>query len=224
MIAERLGADRAEVAVGFGDRLLAAFVGVGVAIARGAVGAHRQRLAACRGRARPRRRRPGAARVSAPTWLSYCSQIQRAAGEVGAGHQLEQVRADVGAFRHVAERLDLRPGLVLVAADVRAVVAAALRRRAGRAGCRTRPRRSHSSTMWPVSVTSPITAKSSSHLWKIASASPSRPGLSTISMRSWLSRQHHLVGRHARLRGTAPCSCRAGCRRRPCSPSRPTTR
>jgi hypothetical protein len=45
----------------------------------------------------------------------------------------------------------------------------------------------HSSTMWPVSVTSPITAKSSSHLRKIASASASRPGLSTISMRSWLS-------------------------------------
>src|SRR4051794_17993188 len=35
---KRLRADRAEVAVGFGDRLLPAFNGVGVAIARGAVG------------------------------------------------------------------------------------------------------------------------------------------------------------------------------------------
>ena len=29
-------------------------------------------------------------------------------------------------------------------------------------------------------------------------------------------REHHLVGRHAGLRGRAPGSCRAGCRRRPC--------
>ena len=41
--------------------------------------------------------------------------------------------------------------------------------------------------MWPVSVTSPITAKSSSHLRKIASAIGSLPGFSTMSMRSWLS-------------------------------------
>jgi len=36
-----------------------------------------------------------------------------------------------------------------------------------------------------VSVTSPITAKSSSHFLKIASASASRPGFSTINIRSW---------------------------------------
>ena len=46
----------------------------------------------------------------------------------------------------------------------------------------------HLSTRWPpsgpASVTRPITAKSSSHLRKIASASASRPGLSTISIRS----------------------------------------
>lgn len=36
-------------------------------------------------------------------------------------------------------------------------------------------------------LTSPITAKSSSHLRKIASAMASLPGLSTMSMRSWLS-------------------------------------
>ena len=40
------------------------------------------------------------------------------------------------------------------------------------------------STMRPVSVTRPITAKSSSHFLKIASASASRPGWSTISIRS----------------------------------------
>src|SRR3546814_8215407 len=38
--------------------------------------------------------------------------------------------------------------------------------------------------MRPVSVTVPMTAKSSSHLWKIAAANSSRPGFSTISMRS----------------------------------------
>ena len=41
--------------------------------------------------------------------------------------------------------------------------------------------------MRPVSVVSPITAKSSPHLVKIASAVGSEPGLSTMSMRSWLS-------------------------------------
>ena len=36
-----------------------------------------------------------------------------AAGYVGACHQLEQVGRDVGAFRHFAQRLYLRPGLIL---------------------------------------------------------------------------------------------------------------
>jgi hypothetical protein len=38
-----------------------------------------------------------------------------------------------------------------------------------------------------VSVVMPMTAKSSSHFLKMAWASASRPGLSTASMRSWLS-------------------------------------
>ena len=45
--------------------------------------------------------------------------------------------------------------------------------------CRTRKR-------FP-GVVSPTTAKSSPHLRKIASASHSLSGLSTMSMRSWLS-------------------------------------
>ncbi len=43
------------------------------------------------------------------------------------------------------------------------------------------------STMRPVSVTWPMTAKSSSHFSKIARAMSSRPGFSTMSIRSWLS-------------------------------------
>ena len=46
---------------------------------------------------------------------------------------------------------------------------------------------SKSSTMRPVSVTSPITAKSSSHFSKIARAMSSLPGFKTMSIRSWLS-------------------------------------
>src|SRR3546814_5987679 len=42
---ERRGADRGDVAPRLGDRLLAAFDRVGVAIARGAVGGHRERPA-----------------------------------------------------------------------------------------------------------------------------------------------------------------------------------
>ncbi len=38
-----------------------------------------------------------------------------------------------------------------------------------------------------VSVVRPMTAKSRPHFTKIASASASMPGLSTMSMRSWLS-------------------------------------
>ncbi len=41
---ERPGADRAEVAPGLGDRLLAAFMRVGLAVARRAIGGDRERL------------------------------------------------------------------------------------------------------------------------------------------------------------------------------------
>ena len=40
---KRRCADRADVAIGFGNRLLAAFIRVSIAITRGAIGAHRQR-------------------------------------------------------------------------------------------------------------------------------------------------------------------------------------
>ena len=43
------------------------------------------------------------------------------------------------------------------------------------------------STSRLVSVTLPMIAKSSSHFSKIARAMSSRPGLTTMSMRSWLS-------------------------------------
>ena len=132
---ERAGADRAEVAPGFGDRLLAALIGVGLAIARRAIGGDGERLVACRGRGRPRRRRRAAGRCRRRPSGHIARQIQRARGEVGRGHQLEQVRRDVGAFGHVRRAapagVGLRPG---------PVVERAPRRRAGRAGCR-RPSR-----------------------------------------------------------------------------------
>jgi len=44
------------------------------------------------------------------------------AGEVGAGHQLEQVRADIAAFGHVLQRFDLRPGLVFFLGEIGPVI------------------------------------------------------------------------------------------------------
>ena len=98
---ERPGADRAEVAVGFGDGLLSALIGVGVAVARGAVGGDRQRLL----RAVDADHRGVAAgaldRVGADLAVILLPD-PAARGEVGGGHQLEQVGGDVGAFGHVA--------------------------------------------------------------------------------------------------------------------------
>ena len=107
---ERPGADRAEVAVGLGDRLLAAFIGVGVAIARGAVGGDRQRLVG----AVDADHRGVAARALDGVGADLAVILlpdPAAAGEVGRGHQLEQVGGDVGAFGHVVERLDLAQAL-----------------------------------------------------------------------------------------------------------------
>ena len=59
---ERGGADRAEVAIGLGDRLLAALEGVGEAIARGDVGGDGERLAGAVDPDHRGSRRPGAGR------------------------------------------------------------------------------------------------------------------------------------------------------------------
>ena len=94
---ERAGADRAEVAIRLGDRLLAALTRVGEAIARRAIGGDGERLVGAvdadqGGVAAGRLDRVGA------DLLVILLPDPAAAGEVGRGHQLEQVGGDVGAF------------------------------------------------------------------------------------------------------------------------------
>ena len=45
-----------------------------------------------------------------------------AGSDVRAGHQLQEVGADISTGRHVCERLDLGPGLVLLPADMGPVI------------------------------------------------------------------------------------------------------
>ena len=89
---ERAGADRAEVAPGLGDRLLAALDRVGLAVARGAVGGDGERLLravdADQGRVAA-----GRLDVSAPTFWSYCSQIQRREARSGEAISLRRSAA-----------------------------------------------------------------------------------------------------------------------------------
>ena len=107
---ERPGADRAEVAPGLGDRLPAAFDRIGEAIARRAIGGDRERLLGAvdadqGGVAAGRLERVGA------DLLVVLPPDPAARGEVGRGHQRQQIGGDVGAFGRVGER---RGGSVFV--------------------------------------------------------------------------------------------------------------
>ena len=77
----------------------------------------------------------------------------------------------------------------------------------------------HTSSICPVSVTSPITAKSSSHFLEDRLGLGFPAGLQDHEHALLALAEHHFVGRHAVL-AHGPCSCRSACRRRPCSPSR----
>ena len=112
---ERLGADRAEVAIRLGDRLFAALVRVGVAIARRAVGGDRERLLRA---VDTHDRRVAAGRLDsvAAHFLVVLLPYPAPRRDVGRRHKLEQVRSDIGALGDVTERLDLRPRFILVAA------------------------------------------------------------------------------------------------------------
>ena len=108
---KRRCANCADVAIGFGHGLLAAFIRVGITIARRAVGAHRQRavrsvnaddrcIAA-------RKLRCVTADLAVILLPDPCT-----AREVRACHQLQQIRADIAAGRNVAQGLHIGPCLI----------------------------------------------------------------------------------------------------------------
>ena len=116
------------------------------------------------------------------TMWSYCSQIQRREQSAGPPIRLFSVsRMALGAGTH--------SGRISFGATTgnhgRWYSGAELASVATGMSASTRPL--WRTIMRPVSVVSPMTAKSRPHFLKIAAASASAPGFSTMSMRSWLS-------------------------------------
>src|SRR3546814_13521742 len=104
---ERRGADRGDVAPRLGDRLLAAFDRVGVAITRGTVGGHRERPARAVD-ADERGVAPGLHRVGADLAVILFPD-PAAAGDVGGAHQHLEVGGDrksAGSGKSGAVRVD----------------------------------------------------------------------------------------------------------------------
>ena len=191
---ERPGADRGQVAPGLGDRLLAALRRVGGAVAGRAVGGQRQRAGrGPRSGPRRRRRRRAGARSGRRSCCRTGSRPRRAStGRGSRSASAAPARCPTGSAT-VAERRGLRRRAR--SAGDRAAPA----RPAGRAGCRPRPGRRGVTTMRPVSVRWPITAKSSSHLLEDR-ARHVLPVRAQHHQHALLAlRQHHLVGRHAGL-------------------------
>ena len=117
---ERARANRGQVAVSFRNGLLAAFVRIGIAIARRAVGGDGKRLAGSvdadhAGIA------AGLQRVC-PDLAVILFRNPAARGEVGRADQLEQVCADIRTLGLAFQRLHLRPGAIFLARDMRPVI------------------------------------------------------------------------------------------------------
>ena len=118
--------------------------------------------------------------VSFITLLSYCSQIQRREAMSGAARMVFSDASTGRVLSYVtspATAASLGKGPLI---DRRLI-----RQRRDRHVRNDFAIVLHHKTA--VSVVMPMTAKSSSHFLKMASACASRPGFSTASMRSWLS-------------------------------------
>ena len=100
---KRAGTDRANVAIGFGDGLFAALIGVGKAIARGAVGGDRECLLRAVD-ADERGVATGGLDGVTADFLVILFPDPAARGDVGAGHELEQIGDQIRAFGHVGQR------------------------------------------------------------------------------------------------------------------------
>ena len=109
---KRRCADCANVAIGFGHGLFAAFIRVSIAITRCAICAHSQRAVGAvntdHGCIAARKLRCVAADLGIILLPNPCPRRK-----VGAGHQLEQIRADVRAGWNIAQRLYIGPCLIL---------------------------------------------------------------------------------------------------------------
>ena len=169
--------------------------GVGGAVARRAVGGQRQRPRWCR-RAAPRRRRPrpAASRSGRRRCCRTGPRSRRAS--TGPGSRSARIKRVAPGRVAVLDRAERRRRR---ASRRSGGDRAAPGRPAARAGCRPPPRRSWRTTMRPVSVRWPMTAKSSSHFSKIARASVLAVGPEHHQHPLLALRQHHLVGGHAGL-------------------------
>ena len=207
-----VGAHGREVAPAFGHRLLAALEGVGLDIARRHVGRDRDRLLA-----------------------ADAHHARIAAGDLrGVGADEAVILLPHPAPRaHVGRADDLQDrGLADRSARARPSAPACFfgsthgRSYSGASSPICLMGRSAITSPWclmtkrSVSVVLPTMAKSSPHLWKMASASFSLSGSQHHEHALLAFRQHHLIGGHARLRGTAPGRDRVRCRGRPWRPSR----
>ncbi|MEJ1968110.1 MAG: hypothetical protein WDN03_05630 [Rhizomicrobium sp.] len=123
---------------------------------------------------------PGRCTVSAITVVSYCSHTQRREHMSGAA-RIVFSDSSTGRFASNAGF----PAAAGASSNGRAYFGAASDSAVTGMSATTAPLCLTTSRC--VSVVTPITAKSSSHFLKMRSASASRPGLSTASMRSWLS-------------------------------------
>ena len=108
---EGLGTHRAQIPIGLRNRLFAAFIGIGVAVTRGAIGGDRDGLVRAVD-ADDRCVAAGGLYGIAADLLVILLPNPAPRGDVGAGHQLEQIRGNVGAFGDVTERRNIRPRLI----------------------------------------------------------------------------------------------------------------
>ena len=118
---QRFGTDGAKVTIGFGDRLLAAFIGIGLAIARGAVGGDGEALVGAMD-AHNRGIASGTLRRVGPDLAVILFPDPATRGKGGAGHHLHEIGTDIRAFRNIANRLDIDMRGIFFSRQMRAVI------------------------------------------------------------------------------------------------------
>ena len=125
---------------------------------------------------------PGRPTVSAMTMWSYCSQTQRREQRSGAPMRLSSARPMSSGGARLAGSTSAGRGAAVHGRSYSGEASAK-----GSMGRSPTTAPSILSTMRPVSVRRPTTAKSRSHFSNTARAKSSLPGRRTMSMRSWLS-------------------------------------
>ena len=118
---QRRGSHGADVTIGFSNRLFAAFIGVGIDIARGAVGRHGERLFVAVHAYHSGITTRLLSSIGANLTVILLPD-PRAASEIGRSHQLEQICTQIRRLGDIAQRLHFCPGLIVLTAQRRAVI------------------------------------------------------------------------------------------------------